>query len=241
MTARSIGELLSGTQLKTMRTFQPVRRSSYHQGEREHQVWQAIAATKQEARQAIALRLQAAEFYDRRNKQQGKRNGPLGHIALEVLRELYRIVDFKSGRLEPAIATICERIRRSRGAVVAAMARLKEHGFLKWIRRTEPLDNDGAGPQVRQIPNAYGFGLPERAAAWVMRKLSKGPPAACEVDRRDRDAQETDAMVATLPLDEQARVLAGDGELGDALARLGRSVGRSANLPSSQNPDPRSK
>lgn len=238
MTARAIGELLGGTHLKARRTFQPVRRSSYHQGEREHQVWRAIAPTKEEARKAIALRMQAAEHFDRRTKVAGKRNGALGHVGLEVLRELYRIVDFKSGRLEPAIATICERIRRSRGAVVAAMARLKEHGFLKWIRRTEPLDNDGAGPQVRQITNAYGFGLPERAAAWVKRKLGKGPPPDCELDRRARDAEETEAMVATLPLDEQARFLAGDGELGDALARLGRMVGRSANPPSSQNPGP---
>ena len=65
--------------------------------------------------------MKAAEYYERRSKQEGKRNGALGHIGLEVLRELYRIVDFRTGRLEFAIATICDRIRRSRTAVVAAV------------------------------------------------------------------------------------------------------------------------
>jgi hypothetical protein len=84
-----------------------------------------------------------SRFYDRRHKAEGKKNGPLGHVGLEVLRELYRIVDYTTGRLEPAIATVCECIRRSRAAVVSAMARLKKHGFLDWIRRTEPTENEG--------------------------------------------------------------------------------------------------
>ena len=157
--ARSIGEIAFGLPAaKCTRSFQPVRRNSYYANDRRaERIWQRLGSNNRDARRLIAARMKAAEYYDRRHKEDGKRNGALGHIGLEVLRELYRIVDFKTGRLEPAIATICERIRRSRTAVVAAMARLKEHGFLDWVRRSEPVDNPGAGPQVRQITNAYGF------------------------------------------------------------------------------------
>jgi hypothetical protein len=181
--------------------------------------------------------MKAAEYYDRRHKAEGKRNGALGHIGLEVLRELYRMVDYKTGQLEPAISTVCERIRRSRAAVVAAMARLKTHGFLDWVRRSEPIDNPGAGPQVRQITNAYGFGLPEAAAVWVNRILGKGPAPDCELSRREADRAETDAMLGTVTLAEQAHFIAGDDELAEILAKFGDALERnSANSPSGQKP-----
>lgn len=243
MTARAIGDVLNGTPgPKVRRTFQPVRRDSRHAGEREHRMWQPQGATKAEARRIHGAVMKAAEFYDRHNKPPGRWNGPLGAIGLEVLRELQRIVDFKTGRLEPAIATICERIRRSRAAVVRALARLKAHGFLDWVRRTEPVDNAGAGPQVRQITNAYGLDisrLPRSAAAWVRKILGKGPPPDCEVARREQDRTATDAMLDTVRLEEAARFHAGDGALGDALAGLGRSLESSASSPKGQNPDHR--
>lgn len=241
MTARAIGDVLGGTEgPKIRRTFQPVRRDSRHEGEREHLMWRPLGGTKQEARNFIGAIMQAAEFYDRHNKQPGKKNGPLGHVAIEVLRALFRFVDFKTGRLEPAIATICDRIKRSRAAVVSALARLKEHGFLDWVRRTEPTHNDGAGPQVRQIPNAYGFDiarLPRSAAAWVRKILGKGPPPDCEVSRREQALAATEAMLDTVTLEEQARFFAGDDQLGDALAGLGRSLASSASSLDGQNPD----
>lgn len=241
MTARAIGDVFSGAEgPKVRRTFQPVRRDSRHAGEREHRIWRPLGGTKQEARQFIGAVMKAAEFYDRNGKQPGKRNGPLGHIALEVLRALFRYADFKTGRLEPAIATVCGEIKRSRGAVVSAMARLKAHGFLDWIRRTEPTDNVGAGPQVRQITNAYGFDiarLPRSAAAWVRKILGKGPPPDCEVARQERGRAEVEAMLDTVSAEEQARFIAGDDALGDVLARIGRSLERRASSLDGQNPD----
>lgn len=241
MGALSIGQLVGGAggvATKATRAFQPVRRNSYYVTDaRSSRLWQRLGANNREARRLIAARLKAAEFYDRRHKEEGKRNGPLGHIGLEVLRELYRIVDFKTGRLEPAIATICERIRRSRAAVVAAMARLKEHGFLDWVRRSEPTDNDGAGPQVRQITNAYGFGLPAAAAAWVKAILGKGPAPDCELARANEARAEFDAMLATQPLAEQAGVLVNDPQLAEILAKLGDAIEKnSASSPSGQKP-----
>lgn len=237
--ARSIGELVAGaTRQKATRTFQPVRRNSFNAGERERRIWAPIGSDNRSARRLIAARMKAAEYYDRRNKEDGKRNGPLGHIGLEVLRELYRIVDFKSGRLEPAIATLCQKVKRSRAAVVRALARLKAHGFVDWIRRTEPTDNDGAGPQVRQITNAYCFRVPAAAAAWIKRILGNGPAPDCEVARREADAAEVEAMLDTADTDEQVAFLAGnDGQLSEILKSLGSSLNfKSASSLKGQNP-----
>ena len=224
----SIGELagLTGRTVNTGgRTFAPVRRHSYHAHDRRAlTIWRPIGGSNRDARRLIAARLKAAEFYDRRHKAVGKKNGPLGHVGLEVLRELYRIVDFKTGRLEPAIATVCEALKRSRAAVVDAMRRLKEHGFLTWVRRTEPTDNAGAGPQVRQITNAYGFGLPAHAATWVKKILGNGPAPDCDVARRANDAAEFESMLEQCTPAEQVTALVDDPELAEILTRFGNAL-----------------
>ena len=140
MTTRAFGDLAAqlhdqlapaGTK-KIRRTDQPVRRNSFHIGEREREVWRPIAdGTSRGARRWIGAMMQA-----------------LGHVGLEVLRELLRLVDYKTGALFPAIETIARNIKRSRAAVVAALRRLKDNGFLTWIRRAEPTDNVGGyGPR----------------------------------------------------------------------------------------------
>ncbi|MEG8052691.1 hypothetical protein QP185_04545 [Sphingomonas aerolata] len=170
MSARSLFQIAGGKAKKGHRTGQPVRRSSYRAGEREQRYWRPFNKAERNAR------MRAAEVYDRKHKIAGKRNGPLGAIGVDVLRELMRMIDFKTGRLEPAIATLAERLRRSRGAIVSALARLKDHGFLNWIRRFEPIeDPDAFGPQVKQVTNAYWFGLPKEAADMVRRMMGKGP------------------------------------------------------------------
>jgi hypothetical protein len=208
----------------TRRTGQPVRRSSYYPHDRRAQIWRPLASSNREAHRIISARMKAAEHYDRKHKEAGKWNGPLGAIGLEVLRELYRIVEFKTGRLEPAINTLCEKLRRSKGAVVAALRRLKEHGFLDWVRRSEPTDCEGAGPQVRQITNAYAFSLPRCATTWVQKKLGNGPPPDCELARAAADKIELAAMIDTLPLPEQMRVSVVDDELAERLAKLAEAL-----------------
>lgn len=149
--ARAIGAILTrAPAAKQRRTFQPVRRNSYNVGEREQRWYRPVNPRE------IGARLRAAERFNERTRQQGSRRGPIGEIGLEVLRLLYRVVCHRTGRLEPSIDYICTAIRRSRKAVVGGLARLKQHGFLDWIRRTEPVANPGErGPQVVQISNAY--------------------------------------------------------------------------------------
>lgn len=203
-------------------------------------MWRPIAdGTSRGARRWIGAMMQAAERYDRMKKADGKRNGALGHVGLEVLRELLRLVDYKTGALFPAIETIARNIKRARAAVVAAMARLKEHGFLTWIRRTEPTDNVGGyGPQVRQISNAYGFDLaklPKYAADLIRRLVGVAPPPDDDTCRRAADKAETEVMLSSLPLGEQGSARVSDPELAAALDGFGASLSN-ANSPDGQNP-----
>jgi hypothetical protein len=229
MMARSIGQIALGLPAaKATRSFQPVRRNSYYASDRRStSLWRPIAPNGREAHRLIAARLKAAEHYNERNKQAGERQGPIGDVGIRLLRELYRIVDFKTGRLEPAIDTLCERINRARATVVKYLAKLKEHGFLDWVRRSEPIDDvDGAGPRVRQITNAYGFSLPKAASAWVAKILGNGPVPDCEIARREADAAEVEAMLATASTDEQVDYLVGDPQLAAIFKSFGSSLSK---------------
>jgi hypothetical protein len=156
----------------TARTLQPVRRSSVNVGTVEHRIWHPFDPDRK------GPIMKAAEQFDRQRKMPGMKNGALGHIGLDVLRELLNLIDYKSGRLEPALDYLQRKLRRTRSAIVRALARLRMHGFLDWVRRTESTGNEGAGPQVRQVSNAYWFKLPHCCAAFVKRLLGKAPPEA---------------------------------------------------------------
>ena len=142
-------------------TGQRVHRYSRTEEGREGRFWQPFNPKN------VARFMQAAEKYDRlkrlahRRERNNRENGAIGHVGLEVLRELLRLIDYKTGRLDPAIATLALRIGRSIAAVVDALKRLKAHGFLDWLRRYVPTGNAGMrGPQVKQTSNAYRLMLP---------------------------------------------------------------------------------
>ncbi|EPR09858.1 hypothetical protein M527_06940 [Sphingobium indicum IP26] len=163
MTARTFGAIagrLVANKKPGRRTEQPVRRNSYDVDDRRAQVFRPIGdGTKVGAMRWRDRYLQVAEEYDRQMKKPGARH-PIGANALRVLKTLLWLpgLDFKSGRLEPAIATIQEMTGFARKTVVDALRRLKEHGFLNWVRRTEKTGNED-GPRVKQATNAYFFDL----------------------------------------------------------------------------------
>ncbi len=214
MTARSLHEIIGKTSLYGV-SRNRVRRDSFLKGSCEARFWRPVS------KRQMGPAMVAAEGYDRQHKQSGKRNGPLGHVGLEVLRALYRIVCHRSGRLEPSIDYLMGKLRRSRDAIVRALKALKDHGFLDWIRRTEPIpEAEGAGPRIRQVSNAYRLCIPAFARVIVERIIGPTPVPADVVQHFEQRRAEQAVMVAQLPLREAVAFSVSNEALAAALARL---------------------
>ena len=197
----------------------PVRRHSHIRGRSEGRIWRPTT------RKDVQAILKAAEIYNEAGlHEKGERSGPLGSVALDVLRLFVNLIDFRTGRLEPSITTIMDRLGRSRDTIVRALKNLRAHGFIDWLRRYEPTGNEGRGPQVQQTSNAYRLSLPEKARQFLGR-FGKAPPLPDDHSAaQEARAAELDAYRKALPLDELALFEAGDTVLGRALAALGKMV-----------------
>lgn len=167
-----------------------VRRGSYDKDDRRADVFRPIAdgSTKGALGWIDCVLKTVSEWDDHSRRQGGGR--PLGFHGLRVLETLLgrrgKIpLDFKTGRLDPAIDTIAAAARVARNTVIRALARLKALGLLDWVRRTQVTDNAGGyGPQREQISNAYWFTLerlPKRVLQrfrdlWARKRLAQGNP-----------------------------------------------------------------
>ena len=187
----------------------PVRRRSHFKGRSEGRIWRPTT------RKDVQAILKAAEIYNEAGlREKGERSGPLGSVALDVLRLFVNLIDFRTGRLEPSITTIMDRLGRSRDTIVRALKNLRAHGFIDWLRRYEPTGNEGRGPQVQQASNAYRLSLPEKARQFLGR-FGKAPPPPADHGQDQRAWSEAiDAYKTTLPLDERTQIDAGDSPLG---------------------------
>jgi hypothetical protein len=197
----------------------PVRRRSHFKGRSEGRIWRPTT------RKDVQAILKAAEIYNEAGLQEkGERSGPLGSVALDVLRLFVNLIDFRTGRLEPAITTIMDRLGRSRDAIVRALKNLRAHGFIDWLRRYEPTGKEGRGPQVQQASNAYRLSLPEKARQFLGR-FGKAPPPP-EDHGQDQQAwsEQIDAYRQPLPLDERTQLDAGDSPLGKALVSIAKGL-----------------
>lgn len=198
----------------------PVRGHSYERGRCEGVFWKGTS------RQEVRCILLAAKRYELAFRRRGRRCGPLGSVAIEVLEYLANLVDFRTGRLEPSIDTLMRRLRRSRDAIVRALRNLRAHGFLDWLRRYTPTGNEGRGPQVRQASNAYRLHLPERAKQYLGRSGYPEPlPEGCEHAQEVRAAE---LEQHSKSLSREAPDLSGieDDGLRQRLALLGENVKR---------------
>ena len=197
----------------------PVRRHSHIRGRSEGRIWRPTT------RKDVQAILKAAEIYNEAGlHEKGERSGPLGSVALDVLRLFVNLIDFRTGRLEPSITTIMDRLGRSRDTIVRALKNLRAHGFIDWLRRYEPTGNEGRGPQVQQTSNAYRLSLPEKARQFLGRFAKAPPPPDDHTAAQEARAAEVDAYRKALPLDELALSEAGDTALGRALAALGKAI-----------------
>lgn len=215
------------------RSGERVWRNSYTEGTIEDRIWKPISDGKvRSGKRWTASLLDAARKFEyrtrltRRETEPGARNGALGEIGLEVLSFLYGLVDYATGRLEPAIATIAEQIGRSYSAVHDALCRLRRAGFLHWMRRSRPIDDPvPGGPQVEQVPNAYALLVPEGMKAWLHNRFKPAPAPACEMDRRRMEKAAFDEMLAGLTTEEKHDATwNGDNLLGETLRKIAAAI-----------------
>ena len=222
---RKIGAVLGGPTPSSSghggRAREPVRRGSQLKGTCEGAWWRPVP--RAEAQQVVL----AAKRYEVAGRQPGQRNGPLGHVALEVLELLANLVSHKSGKLDPSYAYLMRALRRSKDAVHRALTALREHGFLDWLRRHETVDvvENAPGPRVRQVSNAYRLSLPKRAAKLLGRWRGAKPPLPDDVAQARADRAEwVRESKAVLPLAELPLAEVEDDRLARALGEMGQAV-----------------
>ncbi|WP_375291227.1 hypothetical protein [Qipengyuania sp.] len=214
------------------RSGQPVWRNSYYEGQVEDRVWRRYGdGSKRQGKRATGAIRKAARRFEletrakRKQTEPGVQNGALGAIGLEVLDTLCELVDFMTGRLEPAIATIAERIGRSYSAVHLALRRLQRAGFIDWMRRSKPVDNPvPGGPMVEQISNAYAILVPDGLRFWWDRTFGRAPVPACAQDAAARDKADFDRMIAGLSAKRYVADFVRDPLLGPILDRLAARI-----------------
>lgn len=82
----------------------------------------------------------------------------LRRTDLTVLEALLKNIDFATGRLFPSIDWIAGEAGCHRNSVIAGLRRLRDHGFIGWVRRSIRTANEGEfAPQREQTSNAYEF------------------------------------------------------------------------------------
>lgn len=229
--ARSIGEVATGAKpTKARRTYQRVWAGSKDEGERETAPWAEFNTFPKSEHNA---RMRALEELEMATRAPGKRNGAVGHVALEVYRFLLRLRHRKTGRLEPSLAWIAAQINRSRSAVANALMRLKELKFLDWQRRTRPIEDPEPGGQyTQQISNAYILKLAGDALDLVCR-IMRRPTERIRLVQLARDRDQRNKERARLPVEEIiAQVV--DPSMRRILARMGEKF-MGANPPEPMN------
>ncbi len=160
MTTRDLVEATRRPEPEERRTHARVRRGSQKAGGR----WETRFARKITWREGDQIR-RAAQMMDERSKKAGDRRGCLGLEALKILKLMTEQLA-RTGRFDMAYGTIARLLRIARSCTVAAMARLRNAGFVFWVRRCVPTDLQGQrGPQYAQTSNLYRLGLPKAGRA----------------------------------------------------------------------------
>lgn len=208
-----------------------VRRDSYDEEDRRAQVFRPIGdGTTAGAMAWIDAILRTAAEFDNLGRQKGGAR-PLGLYGLRVLEVLLGrhgkvAIDFKSGRIDPAIDTIAAVARISRTTVIRALKLLAAHKFLSWVRRTRKTGNDReAGPQREQITNAYFFTIGQLPKNVLQRFR----------DLLERRRRRSAAPNATGPAGAPPTAGCQDAELAATLARVGALL-EDASPPDGQYP-----
>lgn len=177
------------------------------------------------AKKAAVRLYHAARRFERQTRSYGRQDGALGRNGLAILHALlFDFLNFRTGRLDPAISTIARAANISESSVKRGLARLKASGVLTWVRRCIEVVADDGRFQLRQQSNAYavcpasqwrGFAEPPAPAPHPT-TWGASPPllGAIELASEMSGAM---AMTVALMSDPTDRLAA-------ALARLGGAV-----------------
>lgn len=172
-----------------------------------------VALSWQEANE----RIRALERWERRQLRDArKRNRAVGYVGIELYKFMARRAVNARGRLDTlsygALAAI---LGFARSAVVAAMARLKAHGWMDWRRQYEETGQAGSrGPQVQQACNFFWIAAPIAALIKIGIRFGPAPPPD-DLDhaRAEGEARNAEHAFAESPLGGAI------GKLGDAVRK----------------------
>jgi hypothetical protein len=116
-----------------------------------------------------------AQQLEQMTKKPGCPDGILGRSGLDVLEALlFKIMNRKTGRLDPSYAGIARKTRTHLSArtVARALVRLRDAGIIDWENRCEGVVDEAGVFRLEQKTNAYVI---EPVTRW-RRKLPPGPP-----------------------------------------------------------------
>ncbi len=171
-----------------------------------------------------------ARTWDQKTHTAGKHGGIIGRTGLAVLYTLiFDFLNWKSGRLDPALATIARKSGVSERTVSKVLKHLKTLGVLNWVRRCETAYTTAGQFILRQRSNAYAI---ITSSSWIGYRETEPPPpdpATCgmpdpyptplERVAKDGLSAKPETAYSDLMSDQSDR-------LAVALAQLGRLMGR---------------
>jgi hypothetical protein len=97
--------------------------------------------------------------YERRGK--GRRNGTIGKVGLELMRSiLFRLDKSDAGKVYPSYETLAELTQYCQRAIIYAMKRLEQFGFVTIHRRCKWIETP-YGRRLVQDSNAYEYHRPK--------------------------------------------------------------------------------
>jgi hypothetical protein len=117
-----------------------------------------------------------ARAFERQTRQRGKQDGALGRNGLAALHALlFDFINYATGRLDPAQATIARAANISLASVKRGLRNLKAAGVLHWVRRAAETRDEHGRFCEEQDTNAYGI-IPPSQWLGFFDPLPDAPP-----------------------------------------------------------------
>ena len=188
-------------------------------------------------KQAAKLWHEARRF-ERSTRVAGKQDGALGRNGLAVLYVLlFDFLNYASGRLDPAKATIAKAANISERSAARGLANLKAWGVVNWVRRCAVDIGDAGRAVFRQLSNAYAV-LPVSQWLGHTYKPDAPPPERSAWGAAPIVPTLLEEAVAAATVADKIKVLEldVDNPLARALAALGRAVQATENGSFSERP-----